>query len=137
MYRGLLPTLVAVSPFLAVQLTVVDAAKSAIAYRNMELSAPTLLATGAIAGAAAQSAVFPLDVVRRTMQARRGTVQGGMLATARGIVAKAGVRGLFAGIVPTYMKVIPSCALGVTFTNELVMSFKARAKRLELEADQH
>ena len=69
------------------------------------------------------------------MQAQTGAAQKGMVATARGIVAKAGIRGLFAGIVPTYMKVIPSCALGVTFTNELVMSFKARAKRLE--ADRH
>jgi len=141
LYRGLVPTMLAVAPFLAVQLSVVDAAKAEIAKRDWELDSALLLATGATAGAVAQTVCYPLDVVRRRMQlwsapqaaaatassaATAAAMRPGMVGTVRAMVREGGVRSLFAGIGAAYAKVVPSCALAVTVCNEGVMFLKQR-----------
>ena len=68
LYRGLGPTLYAVGPFVGIQLATVDMIKASCAATNTALSTPVLLGTGAAAGAAAQTVVYPLDVLRRRMQ---------------------------------------------------------------------
>ena len=51
------------------------------------LSVPTMLLYGAASGLVAQTATYPLDVVRRQMQACKGWVGGGRVAGARLVCA--------------------------------------------------
>ena len=73
-----------------------------------------LLCGGATAGALAQTVVYPLDLLRRRMQVAGLTnVEGSKnivadstwLALKRIVKDGGGPRSLFAGIVPTYLKV--------------------------------
>jgi solute carrier family 25 protein 16 len=67
-----------------------------------------MLAFGAVAGLVAQTATYPLDLVRRRMQAQGGGRTAlSALATARLIWTEGGWRGLFRGLSINYMKVIP------------------------------
>ena len=70
--------------------------------------------------------VFPLDVIRRQMQVGgvggRAAVVSDLtwLSGLRAVLQKQGVRGAFAGISPTYAKVIPSVMIAKTAQDALV-----------------
>ena len=81
-----------------------------------------LMASGALAGVAAQTVVYPLDVLRRRVQLDRAGL--GALGTLRAVVAREGWRALFAGIVPTYLKTVPAVATTATVCVSLVSHFK-------------
>ena len=68
LYRGLAPTLLAVTPFLAFQMSTADAIKSIMSEKGIELTTPRMMLVGGTAGVVAQSFVYPLDVLRRRMQ---------------------------------------------------------------------
>lgn len=72
---------------------------------------------GALAGSIAQTIIYPLDVLRRRFQ-----VQGmnkadfqynGTWHAIKTMVQKEGVKSLYKGLLPNYLKVAP--AMGVTF----------------------
>ena len=93
------------------------------------MTARATLACGAAAGAAAELAMYPMEVVRRRMQvaamqlaAAGGGVSSSTSAAAlasattfRGaaasLVRERGVAGLYAGVGPTMLQVLPSAAL--------------------------
>ena len=69
LYAGVLPTLVAMFPYVGVEFMVYETLKTRwAAYFGGQVSVAALLLIGAIAGAAAQASAHPLDVVRRRMQ---------------------------------------------------------------------
>ena len=106
--------------FVAVQNTTIDLAKAYAGENGYAPSPPVLMASGALAGVAAQSVVYPLDVLRRRVQVDGG----GAIATLRAIVARDGAKALFAGIVPTYLKTVPAVATTATVCVSLVSHFK-------------
>lgn len=98
------------------------------------MTARATLACGAAAGAAAELAMYPMEVVRRRMQvasmqlaasAGGGAVSASTSASAAAALASAttfrgaaaslfrerGVAGLYAGVGPTMLQVLPSAAL--------------------------
>jgi solute carrier family 25 phosphate transporter 23/24/25/41 len=88
------------------------------------VSPSTFFMTGALAGLCAQSVVYPLDVIRRRIQMDTVTiapVQPGSGAGVRlytwlamkSVVEKEGMRSLFAGILPTMLKVAPAVSISV------------------------
>ena len=100
-------------------------------------SMPLFMGCSMAAGALAQTVVYPLDVIRRRVQ------MGGMsaaaaaaaeaaktnervaadvwwLASLRNVFAQEGMRGAFAGITPTYAKVIPSVMITKTVADTLI-----------------
>jgi len=145
LYKGLVPTLLAVGPFLACQMSTADALKSVAADNAVEVTTAMMLCISATAGITAQTIVYPLDVLRRRMQMGY-TIQtattGGAGASAgadavasqasqtvladktwtalQQVVRQQGFRSLFAGIAPTYAKVIPSVAIAMTTTKTLI-----------------
>lgn len=96
--------------------------------KSMEhrLPVPVMLCFGGIAGLIAQTATYPIDVVRRRMQVeglkameRRESNGGDLLPRSTPgallrIATKEGWRSLFSGLSINYMKVVPSTAIGFT-----------------------
>ncbi|CAG9863572.1 unnamed protein product [Phyllotreta striolata] len=84
---------------------------------GLVLSVPAKLACGGLAGAAAQSVSYPLDVTRRRMQLAMMNPDtrhyaDGMFSTLRKIYAEHGiVRGLYRGMSINYMRAIPMVAV--------------------------
>ncbi|RUS12490.1 mitochondrial carrier domain-containing protein, partial [Endogone sp. FLAS-F59071] len=75
------------------------------------------LACGALAGSIAQTITYPLDVLRRRMQvtgmASMNYKYKGTWDAATTMIKKEGVRGLYRGMIPNYLKVAP--AISVSF----------------------
>ena len=103
--------------FLALQQAAYDSTKRIALDAGAEPSVPLFLGCSMTAGALAQTCVYPLDLIRRRIQmgatataAASATVvaDATWLAGLRHVIANEGFKGAFAGIVPTYAKVIPS-----------------------------
>ena len=128
-FRGLTPTLCAVAPFLALQQSAYDTTKRLALDAGAAASVPLFLACSMTAGAVAQTAVYPLDLIRRRIQMGAAKDVSGSaaviadstwLASLRNVVAKEGFRGAFAGIGPTYATVIPSVMITKTAADTLI-----------------
>lgn len=134
LFRGLAPALYAVGPFVAVQQCALDWAKSR-ALQNSDDHQPFGLAcVGAFAGIVAQTVTYPLEVVRRRMQlglaesvATASPVPDRTWPAIKQIVREEGLRGLFYGILPTFLMVVPSCATGYLVAISLFTHFKRQA----------
>ena len=70
---------------------------------------------GALAGAAAQTAVFPIELAQRRLQAQglagAPVLYRGMLDCIAQIVRKEGPRALYSGLLPNYGKLVPAAAV--------------------------
>eukprot|EP00727_Mastigamoeba_balamuthi_P013869 m51a1_g9104 putative mitochondrial carrier protein (309) ;mRNA; r:91485-93186 len=113
MYRGVWVAVASVAPFHAVSFLALSAAHELAEWHLSGVLARSSLARAlapsvyaAVGSAAATTAVYPLDVVKKAVIVRRrGAVQA-----AREIVGRAGVGGLYAGIRMAYAQVVPSAA---------------------------
>ena len=109
LYKGVGPTLAAMVPFVAFQQSIYDLLRAiARSQIGLEDSPALFLACGALAGAGAQTLVYPMDVVRRKAQA------GASPSTFGSVFQRFGARGLLSGLGPTYAKVAPSVAISLT-----------------------
>jgi len=117
-YKGIQPTLFAVAPFVAIQQATYDGLKKELLQNyQYKPSVPLFMTCGAMAGMAAQSVVYPLDLLRRRIQVT--SAQGVFVDTylwlaAQKVLRKHGPKGLFQGIFPTLIKVMPAVAISVT-----------------------
>eukprot|EP00041_Stephanoeca_diplocostata_P029815 m.888520 g.888520 ORF g.888520 m.888520 type:complete len:261 (+) comp23638_c0_seq18:74-856(+) len=68
LYKGLVPTVLCVAPFLATQTGTANALTLFLTSRHVDVTIPVVVGVGAVAGAAAQTVVYPLDTIRRRMQ---------------------------------------------------------------------
>ncbi|GMF20690.1 unnamed protein product [Phytophthora lilii] len=132
-YRGVLPTIWGIAPYVGLNFTVFETLRSTVPRNeNNEPDAMYLLACGALAGACGQTAAYPMDILRRRFQlsAMRGdaTEYTSTLGGLRTIIREEGVRGLYKGLTPNFIKVVPSIAIMFT-TNELL---KRGIKKYEL-----
>lgn len=123
-YRGLPMGLIGMFPYAAIDLTTFEYLKRAMAaYKARRLrchesdpdAAPGNFATGAIgacSGALGASVVYPLNLLRTRLQAQ-GTkihppVYTGVVDVAVRTVRGEGWRGLFKGLAPNLLKVVPA-----------------------------
>lgn len=117
-YKGIQPTLFAVAPFVAVQQATYDGLKRELLHQyQCKPSVPLFMTCGALAGMAAQSVVYPLDLLRRRIQvtAAKGVfVETYLWLAAQEVIRRHGPKGLFRGIAPTLIKVMPAVAISVT-----------------------
>uniref|UniRef100_A0A7S2GNB2 Mitochondrial carrier protein n=2 Tax=Octactis speculum TaxID=3111310 RepID=A0A7S2GNB2_9STRA len=130
LYKGLNPTLFCVVPFLACQMITADTLKARCAINDIEVTPLRMLVIGGTAGLLAQTMVYPMDVLRRRMQAGVQTPHNSSSSKAalsehttvalRQIFQREGVRSLFAGIIPSYMKIFPAVAIAMTTTKTLI-----------------
>ncbi|EEP75521.1 conserved hypothetical protein [Uncinocarpus reesii 1704] len=124
-YRGLQLGLIGMFPFAAIDLMTFEYLKSTLISRKARLlhcheeDAPlsnfTTGAIGAFSGALSASMVYPLNVLRTRLQAQ-GTVlhkptYTGVMDVARKTFESEGFRGLYRGLTPNLLKVVPSVSI--------------------------
>ncbi|KAJ0978583.1 hypothetical protein J5N97_014057 [Dioscorea zingiberensis] len=124
MYRGLSPTVLALLPNWAVYFTVYEQLKSVL-YSNdrNELSVGANMIAAAGAGAATTIATNPLWVVKTRFQTqglRVGVVPYRSTLTAlRRIAHEEGIRGMYRGLSPTVLALLPNWAVYFTVYEQL------------------
>eukprot|EP00158_Paraphelidium_tribonemae_P007667 Partr_v1_DN28321_c0_g1_i1_m78954 putative Solute carrier family 25 len=119
LYRGLSPTTLGVAPYVAFNFAVYEGMKGWFADRG-EVAEPSVAARllcGGLAGTVAQTATYPLDLIRRRFQVMAGGDYGYQYRSTwdafRTILRQEGVAGLFKGTIPNILKVAP--AMSVSF----------------------
>ncbi|KAJ4950739.1 hypothetical protein NE237_027571 [Protea cynaroides] len=132
LYKGLLPSLASMAPSGAVFYGVYDILKSAYlhspegrkriehmkqqgqelnALDQLELGTMRTLLYGAVAGACAEAATYPFEVVRRQLQMQAQATKLSAVATCVKIVDQGGIPALYAGLIPSLLQVLPSAAI--------------------------
>ncbi|XP_035142586.3 mitochondrial adenyl nucleotide antiporter SLC25A23 isoform X10 [Callithrix jacchus] len=117
-YRGYLPNVLGIIPYAGIDLAVYETLKNWWLQQYCHDSADpgilVLLACGTISSTCGQIASYPLALVRTRMQAQ-ASIEGGpqlsMLGLLRHILSQEGMRGLYRGIAPNFMKVIPAVSI--------------------------
>ncbi|KAM5238228.1 mitochondrial adenyl nucleotide antiporter SLC25A23 isoform 3-T3 [Ctenodactylus gundi] len=117
-YRGYLPNMLGIIPYAGIDLAVYETLKNRwLQQYSRESANPgilVLLACGTISSTCGQIASYPLALVRTRMQAQasvQGAPQLSMMGLLRHILSHEGVWGLYRGIAPNFMKVIPAVSL--------------------------
>ncbi|GAB2224264.1 hypothetical protein Drorol1_Dr00005016 [Drosera rotundifolia] len=131
LYKGLLPSIISIAPSSAVFYGVYDILKSSFlrspegkrriqkmrqqgveltALGQLELGPLRTLLYGAIAGACAEAATYPFEVLRRQLQMQVKDARLNTLATFIKIVQQGGIPALYAGVLPSLLQVLPSAA---------------------------
>ncbi|KAF3944042.1 hypothetical protein ACB098_10G147200 [Castanea mollissima] len=77
---------------------------------QLELGPFRTLLYGAVAGACAEAATYPFEVVRRQLQMQVRATKLGALATCVKIVEQGGIPALYAGLIPSLLQVLPSAS---------------------------
>lgn len=132
LYKGLVPSILSMAPAAAVFYGVYDILKSAYlhspegrkrieymknqgaelnAFDQLELGPMRTLLHGAIAGACAEAATYPFEVIRRHLQLQGRASKLSALATCAKIVEQGGVPALYAGLIPSLLQVLPSASI--------------------------
>lgn len=124
-YRGLPMGLIGMFPYSAIDLGTFEYLKRRVTARNArrrrcheEDAGPSGFATagiGAVSGALGASAVYPLNVLRTRLQAQ-GTIghpqtYTGIWDVTRKTVGGEGLKGLFRGLTPNLLKVVPAVSI--------------------------
>ncbi|CAM0957519.1 unnamed protein product [Alopecurus aequalis] len=132
LYRGLTPSLIGVVPYAATNYFAYDTLKKVYKkmFKTNEIGNVQTLLIGSAAGAISSTATFPLEVARKQMQV--GAVGGrkvykSMLHALLSILEDEGVGGLYRGLGPSCMKLVP--AAGISF-----MCYEA-CKKILIEED--
>ncbi|KAJ9166593.1 hypothetical protein P3X46_021319 [Hevea brasiliensis] len=130
LYKGLVPSIISMAPSGAVFYGVYDILKSAYlhspegrkriesqlgqelnALDQLELGPIRTLLYGAVAGACAEAATYPFEVVRRQLQLQVRSTKMSALATCVKIVEQGGIPALYSGLIPSLLQVLPSAAI--------------------------
>ena len=111
LFKGLVPTLATIMPFLSFQLTTYDmlvhrVKPLALKYKIPDV--PLFMTCGVLAGGFAQTLIHPLDVIRRNIQVREANSS---LQMFRVLMQEGGVKRLYSGISAAWMRAMPAaCA---------------------------
>ncbi|XP_038570013.1 calcium-binding mitochondrial carrier protein SCaMC-1-B-like isoform X7 [Micropterus salmoides] len=116
-YKGYVPNMLSIVPYAGIDLAVYETLKVAWLNRNRGLADPgimVLVGCGAFSSTCGQLASYPLALIRTRMQAQasgKGAPKPSMLSLLHNIVTQEGVAGLYRGISPNLLKVIPAVSV--------------------------
>ncbi|XP_054615393.1 calcium-binding mitochondrial carrier protein SCaMC-3b isoform X2 [Dunckerocampus dactyliophorus] len=117
-YRGYLPNTLGIIPYAGIDLAVYETLKNAWLQRYCVDSADpgvlVLLGCGTVSSTCGQLASYPLALIRTRMQAQAGAEgipQMTMVGQFKYIISREGVPGLYRGITPNFLKVIPAVSI--------------------------
>ncbi|KAL8481568.1 hypothetical protein ACS0TY_027903 [Phlomoides rotata] len=116
-WRGNVPALLMVMPYTAIQFTVLHKLKSLVSGSSksedhINISPYLSYVSGALAGCAATVGSYPFDLLR-TILASQGEpkIYPNMRSAFTDILNTRGVRGLYAGLTPTLIEIVPYAGL--------------------------
>ncbi|KAL6481893.1 hypothetical protein MHYP_G00099730 [Metynnis hypsauchen] len=117
-YKGYIPNILGIIPYAGIDLAVYETLKNTWLQRHRGDSTDpgvlVLVGCGTVSSTCGQLASYPLALIRTRMQAQasvKGAPQLSMLSLFRSIVAQEGVVGLYRGIAPNFLKVIPAVSI--------------------------
>uniref|UniRef100_A0A7N6BS29 EF-hand domain-containing protein n=1 Tax=Anabas testudineus TaxID=64144 RepID=A0A7N6BS29_ANATE len=117
-YKGYVPNILGIIPYAGIDLAVYESLKNLWLSRYAKDTANpgvlVLLGCGTISSTCGQLASYPLALIRTRMQAQaslEGSEQQPMGRMVKKIVEKEGFFGLYRGILPNFMKVIPAVSI--------------------------
>ncbi|KAF7243432.1 Calcium-binding mitochondrial carrier protein SCaMC-1 [Varanus komodoensis] len=117
-YKGYIPNILGIIPYAGIDLAVYEALKKTWLEKYATESANpgvfVLLGCGTISSTCGQLASYPLALVRTRMQAQAMVESGpqlSMVGLFQRILAKEGILGLYRGIAPNFMKVLPAVSI--------------------------
>ncbi|XP_034402238.1 calcium-binding mitochondrial carrier protein SCaMC-2-B isoform X3 [Cyclopterus lumpus] len=134
-YKGYVPNMLGIIPYAGIDLAVYETLKNSWLQRYATDSADpgvfVLLACGTTSSTCGQLASYPLALVRTRMQAQ-ATLEGGpqmnMTALFRHIIRTEGPKGLYRGLAPNFMKVIPSVSISYVVYESLKIRLGVQSK---------
>uniref|UniRef100_A0A3B1JS23 EF-hand domain-containing protein n=1 Tax=Astyanax mexicanus TaxID=7994 RepID=A0A3B1JS23_ASTMX len=113
--KGYVPNLLGIIPYAGIDLAVYESLKNAwLSHYARDTANPgvlVLLGCGTVSSTCGQLASYPLALVRTRMQAQGTAQQMSMRSLMKSIVMKEGFLGLYRGILPNFMKVIPAVSI--------------------------
>nr|CAI5853494.1 unnamed protein product [Callosobruchus analis] len=116
-YRGYIPNILGIVPYAGIDLAVYETLKKKYITSHSSNEQPsfwTLLACGSVSSTLGQMCSYPLALVRTRLQAQgkdyypSSATMTGMFRT---IIEKEGLLGLYRGITPNFVKVIPAVSI--------------------------
>lgn len=124
-YRGYVPNILGILPYAGIDLAVYETLKRKyLKEHESDDERPSfvvLLGCGAVSSSLGQLCSYPLALVRTRLQAQVITNQGGERATKssnhtmtgifKGIIRTEGITGLYRGITPNFIKVLPAVSI--------------------------
>ncbi|KAG8436587.1 hypothetical protein GDO86_007626 [Hymenochirus boettgeri] len=117
-YKGYLPNILGIIPYAGIDLAIYETLKNAWLQKYATDSANpgvfVLLGCGTVSSTCGQLASYPLALIRTRMQAQatiEGAPQLNMGGLIRKIVEKEGFFGLYRGIAPNFLKVLPAVSI--------------------------
>ncbi|NWQ69412.1 SCMC1 protein, partial [Neopipo cinnamomea] len=117
-YKGYIPNILGIIPYAGIDLAVYELLKSTWLEHYASSSANpgvfVLLGCGTASSTCGQLASYPLALIRTRMQAQasvEGAPQLNMVGLFQRIIATEGLRGLYRGIAPNFMKVLPAVSI--------------------------
>ncbi|XP_042365341.1 calcium-binding mitochondrial carrier protein SCaMC-2-B isoform X2 [Plectropomus leopardus] len=134
-YKGYVPNMLGIIPYAGIDLAVYETLKNSWLQR-FAIDSPdpgvfVLLACGTTSSTCGQLASYPLALVRTRMQAQ-ATLEGGpqmnMTALFRHIIRTEGPKGLYRGLAPNFMKVIPSVSISYVVYEYLKIALGVQSK---------
>ncbi|XP_041431168.1 calcium-binding mitochondrial carrier protein SCaMC-2 isoform X4 [Xenopus laevis] len=134
-YKGYVPNMLGIIPYAGIDLAVYETLKNAWLQRYATSSADpgvfVLLACGTISSTCGQLASYPLALVRTRMQAE-ASVEGGPQMTMsklfKHIVKTEGAFGLYRGLAPNFMKVIPAVSISYVVYENLKLTLGVQSR---------
>ena len=129
-WRGNGANVLKVVPETAVKFAAFDALKQVVAMDPGNATTGERFVAGGIAGAAAQAAIYPLEIVKTRMalssnaahpRAAPTTISG----TFRSVLNESGARGLFRGLAPSLVGIVPYAGIDL-MTNSTLREYVAR-----------
>ena len=129
-WRGNGANVLKVVPETAVKFAAFDALKQVVAVDPGNATTGERFVAGGVAGAAAQAAIYPLEIVKTRMalsssvehpRAAPTTISG----TFRSVLAESGARGLFRGLAPSLVGIVPYAGIDL-MTNSTLREYVTR-----------
>ncbi|XP_062844281.1 calcium-binding mitochondrial carrier protein SCaMC-2-B isoform X2 [Trichomycterus rosablanca] len=134
-YKGYIPNMLGIIPYAGIDLAVYETLKNSWLQRFATDSADpgvfVLLACGTTSSTCGQLASYPLALVRTRMQAQaslEGGPQMSMSSLFKHIVQTEGAMGLYRGLAPNFMKVIPAVSISYVVYENLKASLGVQSR---------
>nr|XP_044989732.1 calcium-binding mitochondrial carrier protein SCaMC-2 isoform X5 [Jaculus jaculus] len=134
-YKGYVPNMLGIIPYAGIDLAVYETLKNAWLQRYAVNSADpgvfVLLACGTISSTCGQLASYPLALVRTRMQAQasmEGAPEVTMSSLFKQILRTEGAFGLYRGLAPNFMKVIPAVSISYVVYENLKITLGVQSR---------